>query len=194
MFIRWSFSFHIIKQMWMCSLNFISNEDKLGCPFCGTPLYRSLTRNTRERPSTANILWHMNMAAHVLLLAGDTCSCWLGTRGWRVWAYTCLARLTELGRWIMLAESPSASRRKKWRKNSFLFCRIFRSDYPINVWKLVTAADYRDNQGKCSNIRKLIHEHEENLICFMFNLIHSLTIQYNTIQLTVLKWCHSPSK
>ena len=56
----------------MCSLNFISNEDKLGCPFCGTPLYRSLTRNTRERPSTANILWHMNMAAHVLLLAGDT--------------------------------------------------------------------------------------------------------------------------
>ena len=116
---------------------------------------------------------------HVLLLAGGTCSCWLGTRGWRVWGYTCLARLTELGRWIMLAESPSASPRKKWRKNSFLFCRIFRSDYPINVWKLVTAADYRDNQGKCSNIRKLIHEHEENLICFMFNLIHSLTIQYN---------------
>ena len=90
------------------------------------PLYRSLTRNTRERPSTANILWHMNMAAHVLLL-GDT---WL----------TCVTQHAsgetdgagEVA-WIMLAESPSASRRKKWRKNSFLFCRIFRSDYPINV-------------------------------------------------------------
>ena len=39
------------------------------------PLYRSLTRNTRERPSTANILWHMNMAAHVLLLEDTLLTC-----------------------------------------------------------------------------------------------------------------------
>ena len=139
LFIRWLFLFLIIKQM--CVFTELFLQWRLSWSFCGMPLYRSLTRNTRERPSTANILWHMNMAAHVLLL-GDT---WL----------TCVTQHAsgetdgagEVA-WIMLAESPSASRRKKWRKNSFLFCRIFRSDYPINVWKLVTAADYRDNQGK----------------------------------------------
>ena len=69
LFIRWLFLFLIIKQM--CVFTELFLQWRLSWSFCGMPLYRSLTRNTRERPSTANILWHMNMAAHVLLL-GDT--------------------------------------------------------------------------------------------------------------------------
>ena len=151
----------------MCSLNYFANEDSVDhsvtCP-CTAAWRGTPERGRAPRTSCGTWTWR------------HTCSCWR-TRCWRVWPYTRLTRLTELGRWIMLAESPSASRRKKWRKNSFLFCRIFRSDYPINVWKLVTEADYRDNQGKWNWYLRAYSwtEHEENLICFVFNYIHSLT-------------------
>ena len=144
LFIRWLFLFLIIKQMcvlcvhWtLSSMKTSSVVNSVACP-CTAAWRGTPERGRAPRTSCGTWTWR------------HTCSCWLGD----TWL-TCVTQhasgetdeVWEVA-WIMLAESPSASRRKKWRKNSFLFCRIFRSDYPINVWKLVTAADYRDNQGK----------------------------------------------
>ena len=142
------------------------------------PLYRSLTRNTRERPSTANILWHMNMAAHVLLLAGghvaDVCDPTRVWRDWRSWG----GGMDHVSRISVCVPSQKMAQ-KQFSILQNIQIRLSDKCLKVSHSSRLHTGIIRGNE---IDIWERIHEHEENLICFMFNLVHSLA---------VLKWCRS---